>query len=68
MLIGLASMFAGFSFYRLRKQRRFVAVSLLVFGFCLWGVYLISYPISQKYSSLVTAGFLFQPFCSYSSG
>jgi signal transduction histidine kinase/ActR/RegA family two-component response regulator len=59
VLIGLASMFAGFSFYRLRKQRRFVAVSLLVFGFCLWGVYLISYPISQKYSSLVTAGFLF---------
>ena len=59
MLIGLSSMFAGFSFYRLRKQRRFMAVSLLVFGFCLWGVYLISYPISQKYSSLVTAGFLF---------
>jgi signal transduction histidine kinase/ActR/RegA family two-component response regulator len=59
VLIGLASMFAGFSFYRLRKQRRFMAVSLLVFGFCLWGVYLISYPISQKYSSLVTAGFLF---------
>ncbi|MGO8928893.1 MAG: ATP-binding protein [Limisphaerales bacterium] len=59
LLIGLASMFAGFSFYRLRKQRRFVAVSLLVFGFCLWGVYLVSYPISQKYSSLITAGFLF---------
>jgi signal transduction histidine kinase/ActR/RegA family two-component response regulator len=59
MLIGLASMFAGFSFYRLRKQRRFVAVSLLVFGFCLWGLYLMSYPISQKYSSLTTAGFLF---------
>jgi signal transduction histidine kinase/CheY-like chemotaxis protein len=59
VLIGLASMFSGLSFYRLRKQRRFVAVSLLVFGFCLWGVYLMSYPISQKYSSLVTAGFLF---------
>ena len=59
VLIGLASMFAGFSFYRLRKQRRFVAVSLLVFGFCLWGVYLISYPVSQKYTSLITAGFLF---------
>ena len=59
VLIGLASMFAGFSFYRLRKQRRFVAVSLLVLGFCLWGVYLISYPLSQKYSTLITAGFLF---------
>jgi len=59
VLIGLASIFSGFSFYRLRRQRRFVAVSLLVLGFCLWGVYLISYPISQKYSSLVTAGFLF---------
>jgi signal transduction histidine kinase/CheY-like chemotaxis protein len=59
VLIGLASMFSGFSFYRLRKKQRFVAVSLLVFGFCLWGVYLISYPILQKYSSLTTAGFLF---------
>lgn len=59
VLIGLASIFSGFSFYRLRKQRRFVAVGLLVLGFCLWGVYLISYPISQKYSTLINAGFLF---------
>jgi signal transduction histidine kinase/ActR/RegA family two-component response regulator len=59
VLIGLASMFSGFSFYRLRNQRRFVAVGLLVLGFFLWGVYLISYPISQKYSTLISAGFLF---------
>ncbi len=59
MLIGLASLFSGYSFYHLRKQRRFVAVGLLVLGFCLWGVYLISYPISQKYSTLINAGFLF---------
>ena len=59
LLIGLASIFSGFSFYRLRKQRRLVAVGLLVLGFCLWGVYLISYPISQKYSALINAGFLF---------
>ena len=59
VLIGLASIFAGLSFYRLRKQRRFVAVGLLILGFCLWGVYLISYPISQKYSTLISAGFLF---------
>lgn len=39
MLIGLASLFSGYSFYHLRKQRRFVAVGLLVLGFCLWGVY-----------------------------
>jgi signal transduction histidine kinase/ActR/RegA family two-component response regulator len=59
VLIGLASMFSGFSFFRLRKERRYVAVGLLVLGFFLWGVYLISYPISQKYSTLVSAGFLF---------
>jgi signal transduction histidine kinase/ActR/RegA family two-component response regulator len=58
LLIGLASIFSGFSFYRLRKQRRFVAVGLLVLGFCLWGVYLVSYPISQKYSALINASFL----------
>jgi signal transduction histidine kinase/FixJ family two-component response regulator len=59
LLIGLASMFAGFSFYRLRQRRRFVGVSLLMLGFCLWGLYLISYPISRKYSTLINAGFLF---------
>ena len=58
-LIGLASMFSGLSFYRLRRSRRFVAVGLLILGFFLWGVYLITYPLSQRYETLINAGFLF---------
>jgi signal transduction histidine kinase/ActR/RegA family two-component response regulator len=58
-LIGLASMFSGLSFYRLRKNRRFVAVGLLFLGFFLWGVYLATYPFSQRYAMLINAGFLF---------
>ncbi|HWX19388.1 MAG TPA: ATP-binding protein [Candidatus Binatia bacterium] len=57
--IGLASMFSGLSFYRLRQRRQFVAVGMLFLGFFLWGVYLISYPFSQKYETLINAGFLF---------
>jgi signal transduction histidine kinase/CheY-like chemotaxis protein len=59
VLIGIASMFSGLSFYRLRKDRQFVAVGLLFLGFFLWGVYLISYPFSQRYDMLTNAGFLF---------
>jgi signal transduction histidine kinase/CheY-like chemotaxis protein len=58
VLIGMASVFAGLSFYRLRKRRQFVGVGLLFFGFLLWGLYLGTYPFSQKYDSLVSAGFL----------
>jgi signal transduction histidine kinase/FixJ family two-component response regulator len=58
VLIGMASIFAGLSFYRLRKRRQFVGVGLLFFGFLLWGIYLASYPFSQKYDSLISAGFL----------
>jgi signal transduction histidine kinase/ActR/RegA family two-component response regulator len=57
-LIGLASMFSGFSFYRLRKHRQFVAVGLLFLGFVLWGVYLMTYPFTQKFHTLFNAGFL----------
>lgn len=58
-LIGVGSMFAGFSFYRLRSDRQFVAVGMLLMGFCLWGVYLITYPFSLKFNTLFNAGFLF---------
>src|SRR5689334_2320498 len=58
VLIGLSSMFAGISFYRLRKRRNFVGVGLLFFGFFLWGVYLATYPLTLKYESLFSAGFL----------
>ena len=57
-LIGIASIFAGLSFYRLRKRRQFVGVGLLFFGFLLWGVYLATYPFTQKYGHLITSGFL----------
>ena len=57
-LIGIASIFAGLSFYRLRKRRQFVGVGLLFFGFLLWGVYLATYPFIQKYPHLITSGFL----------
>ena len=59
ILIGLASMFCGLSFYRLRRDRQFVAVGMLFLGFFLWGVYLMTYPFSQKFSTLFNAGFLF---------
>ena len=59
VLTGLASMFAGFSFYRFRQHRPFVAVGMLFLGFFLWGIYLMTYPISQKFDTLINAGFLF---------
>lgn len=59
ILTGFASMFCGISFYRLRRHRQFVAVGMLFLGFFLWGVYLMTYPFSQKYSMLTNAEFLF---------
>ena len=58
LLIGMSSIFAGVSFYRLRKRRQFVGVGLLFFGFFLWGVYLATYPLTLKYQNLYSAGFL----------
>ncbi len=59
VLIGLSSMFCGWSFYRLRRHRQFVAAGMLFLGFFLWGVYLMTYPFSQKFAMLFNAGFLF---------
>src|SRR5256885_1934313 len=56
---GVTSMFSGLSFYRLRRHRQFVASGMLFLGFFLWGVYLITYPFSQRYDMLINAGFLF---------
>ena len=58
LLIGMSSIFAGVSFYRLRKRRQFVGVGLLFFGFFLWGVYLATYPLTLKHATLYSAGFL----------
>jgi signal transduction histidine kinase/ActR/RegA family two-component response regulator len=56
-LLGLSSLFAGVCFFRLRKQKAFVGAGLLSLGFLLWGVYLGSYPYSQQYENLHSAGF-----------
>jgi signal transduction histidine kinase/ActR/RegA family two-component response regulator len=57
-LVGCASIFAGVSFYKLRKQRHFVGIGLLFLGFTLWGIYLVTYPFSVEYESLTVVGFL----------
>jgi len=58
ILIGLGSLFAGVSFYRLRRKMPFVGAGMLSLGFFLWGLYLATYPISQAYSGLYHVGFL----------
>jgi signal transduction histidine kinase/ActR/RegA family two-component response regulator len=57
ILLGLSSLFAGVCFFRLRKQKAFVGAGMLSLGFLLWGVYLGSYPFSQQYGDLYSAGF-----------
>ena len=57
ILLGLSSLFAGVCFFRLRKQRAFVGAGMLALGFFLWGVYLGSYPLSQQFGNLYSAGF-----------
>ncbi|HTY86784.1 MAG TPA: ATP-binding protein [Candidatus Acidoferrum sp.] len=56
-LLGLSSVFAGVSFYRLRKKMPFVGAGMLSLGFLLWGLYLGSYPLSQQDQHLYSAGF-----------
>jgi signal transduction histidine kinase/ActR/RegA family two-component response regulator len=57
ILLGLSSLFAGVCFFRLRKQKAFVGAGMLSLGFLLWGLYLGSYPFSQQYKNLYSAGF-----------
>jgi signal transduction histidine kinase/ActR/RegA family two-component response regulator len=57
ILLGLSSLFAGVCFFRLRKQKAFVGAGMLSLGFFLWGLYLGSYPFSQQYGNLYSAGF-----------
>ncbi|MGD0811974.1 MAG: ATP-binding protein [Verrucomicrobiota bacterium] len=57
ILLGLSSLFAGVCFLRLRKQKAFVGAGMLALGFLLWGLYLGSYPFSQQYGNLYSAGF-----------
>src|SRR5580658_1514316 len=57
ILLGSSSLFAGVCFFRLRKQKAFVGAGMLSLGFLLWGLYLGSYPFSQQYGNLYSAGF-----------
>jgi signal transduction histidine kinase/ActR/RegA family two-component response regulator len=57
ILLGLSSLFAGVCFFRLRKQKAFVGAGMLSLGFLLWGIYLGSYPFSQQFENLYSAGF-----------
>ncbi len=57
ILLGLSSIFAGVCFFRLRRRMPFVGAGMLSLGFLLWGLYLTTYPISQKYDNLASAGF-----------
>src|SRR3954471_13063233 len=57
ILLGLGSVFAGVCFLRLRKKMPFIGAGMLSLGFLLWGVYLASYPFSQEYKELYSAGF-----------
>jgi signal transduction histidine kinase len=57
ILLGLGSVFAAVCFYRVRKKRPFVGAGMLALGFSLWGLYLVSYPLSQEYKDLYSAGF-----------
>ena len=57
ILLGSGSIFAGSCFYQLRKKMPFVGAGMLALGFLLWGFYLGSYPLSQQYDNLFSAGF-----------
>ena len=57
VLLGSSSLFAGVCFFRLRKKKAFVGAGMLSMGFLLWGVYLGTYPLSQQYGNLYSAGF-----------
>jgi signal transduction histidine kinase len=57
ILLGLSSVFAGVCFFKLRKKMPFVGAGMLSTGFSLWGLYLGSYPLSQRDEHLASAGF-----------
>jgi len=57
ILLGLSSLFAGVCFFRLRKQKAFVGAGMLSLGFLLWGIYLATYPLTEQYGNLYSAGF-----------
>ena len=59
ILNGLASIFAGLSFYRARSRHQFIGIGMLCLGFTLWGLYLFSYPFTLTFQSLAVPAFFF---------
>ncbi len=57
IMIGSSSAFAGVCFHRSRRRMPYVGAGLLALGFCLWGVYLATYPLCRDRVELSTAGF-----------
>jgi signal transduction histidine kinase len=58
LLLGLSSPLAGLCYLRLRRQKALVGAGMLSLGFLLWGIYLGSYPFSNQYGRLYSAGLL----------
>ena len=56
ILLGVGSAFAGTCFHRMRKKMPYIGSGMLSGGFLLWGAYLASYPFSQQYEGLGSAG------------
>ncbi len=48
VVLGMASLRAGFCFYMYRRRREYLGASLLMVGLTLWGLYLGGYPIWEK--------------------
>ncbi len=57
-LIGAASLITSWTFYKFRKRRSYVGAGLLVAGFALWGLYLVSYPWMQLAEQLISSTFV----------
>ena len=57
-LIGGASLFTAWSFFKYRRKRGYVGATLLTVGFTLWGIYMISYPFLDSKDLISIALFI----------
>lgn len=57
-LICLASLRISWCFFLYRQRHPYVGAGLLAFGFFLWGIFHIIYPIMQRINELHTASYL----------
>ncbi|HSH93439.1 MAG TPA: ATP-binding protein [Roseimicrobium sp.] len=56
-LLGSASLFTAWCYFKFRREQNYVGAGLLGFGFSLWGLYLIGHPFMQDSENLAAAGF-----------